>query len=72
MIMCVFYRYVKAEYLKQLEMMAPEYLAEEYKALTDQNGSVSNVYVKVSPQQATEPSIKVCSESKKEVMILIF
>lgn len=61
-------RYVKAEYLSQLEMMAPEYLTEEYKAVTDQNGSVSNIYLKISPQHSAEPSIKISYESKKEVM----
>lgn len=65
------FRYVKAEYLNQLEVMAPEYLTEEYKAVTDQNGSVSSIYVKVSPQHLADPSIKVSYESKKEVILSV-
>lgn len=58
--------YVKMEYLKQLELMAPEYLAEEYKAVTDQDGAISNIYVKVSPFHETQPGIRISFESKRE------
>lgn len=47
--------------------MAPEYLAEEYRALTDQDGSVSSIIIRVSPYHPTEPGVKFCFESKKEV-----
>ncbi|KAF2897768.1 hypothetical protein ILUMI_08399 [Ignelater luminosus] len=58
--------YVKMEYLKQLEIMAPEYLAEEYKALADRDGSVCSSLVKVTPYHPTEPGIRICYESKRE------
>lgn len=59
--------YVKAEYLKQLEAMAPEYLSEEYRAVTDMEGSVCSVYVRVSPFHPSEPGVRVCYDSKREV-----
>lgn len=58
--------YVKAEYLKQVETMAPEYLSEEYKAFTDLDGIVSALIVKVSPHMRTAPGIKYCHESKRD------
>lgn len=47
--------------------MAPEYLAEEYRALTDQDGSVSCIIIRVSPYHPSEPGIKFCLESKRDV-----
>lgn len=63
---CIF-RYVKAEYLRQLQIIAPEYLSECYKAVIDQNGVNCNVILKVSPYDSTEPGLKYCMDSKKEV-----
>lgn len=63
--------YVKMEYLKQLEIMAPEYLAEEYKALADRDGSVCNSLVKVTPYHPSEPGIRICYESKREVCNIV-
>lgn len=63
--------YVKAEYLKQLEMMVPEYLAEEFKAVIDEEGSTSSITIRVSPFHPTEPGIKYCYESKRENFIQI-
>lgn len=57
--------YVKSEYLKQLDIMAPEYLAEEYKAYIDKNGSVSHIVIRISPQ-STDSNIKYCFESKRD------
>lgn len=59
--------YVKAQYLTQFEVMAPEYLAEEYNALMDVNGSILNVHIRVSPFHPTEPGVRICYDSKKEV-----
>lgn len=56
--------YVKAEYLKQFKIMAPEYLAEEFKALTDVDGSVCCVYIRVSPFHPTEPGIRILYDKK--------
>ncbi|VEN64270.1 unnamed protein product [Callosobruchus maculatus] len=58
--------YVKEEYIRQLEIIAPEYLSEVYKAVMDDNGAISSVYIKVSPYHPVEPGIKYCLESKKE------
>ncbi|KAF5274388.1 hypothetical protein FQA39_LY07268 [Lamprigera yunnana] len=58
--------YVKMEYLKQLEVMAPEYLAEEYKAITDVEGVTYTICVKVSPFHPTQPGIRICYESKRD------
>lgn len=55
------------EYLKELDLMAPEYLAEEYKALTDQNGSICDIYVKLTPNNILTPVIQVCYDSKRKV-----
>ena len=60
-------KYVKAEYLKQLDIIAPEYLSEVYKAVTDEDGAVCSVFIKTTPNHPTEPGIKYCMESKKEV-----
>ncbi|GJQ66748.1 hypothetical protein Trydic_g4688 [Trypoxylus dichotomus] len=57
--------FVKAEYLRQLELMVPEYLAEDYKAVTEEDGVISSLIVRVSPF-ATEPGIKYCLETKKD------
>lgn len=62
--------YVKAEYLKQLEVMAPEYLAEDFRAVMDIDGSVCNVYVRVSPFNPTEPGIRISYDTKKEVSLI--
>lgn len=57
--------YVKHEYLKQFDIMVPEYLAEEYKADTEKDGSISNIIVRVEPPSSETP-IKYCFDSKKE------
>lgn len=62
--------YVKATYLKQLDNMAPEYLAEEYKAMTDQDGVTHSITIRVSPYHPTCPGVKYCFDSKKDVSTL--
>lgn len=62
--------YVKAEYLKQLEVMVPEYLAEEYKGLTDEDGSICSIVVRVSPGLPSA-LIKYCFEHKRDVSLNI-
>ncbi|XP_060536188.1 tyrosine-protein kinase hopscotch-like [Cylas formicarius] len=59
--------YVMAEYVKQLDLIAPEYLSEVYKAQIDQDGSLRNILVKVSPSS----NITYCSESKRDEWKLI-
>ncbi|XP_044265655.1 tyrosine-protein kinase hopscotch [Tribolium madens] len=59
-------KYVKAEYLKQLDIIAPEYLSEVYKAVTDEDGVVCAITIKVTPYHPTEPGIKFSSESNKD------
>lgn len=50
--------------------MVPEYLAEEYKAVTEEEGTISSIIVRVSPF-ASESGIKYCLESKKDVRIFL-
>ncbi|XP_018575344.1 tyrosine-protein kinase hopscotch [Anoplophora glabripennis] len=63
--------YVKAEYLRQLQNIAPEYLSECYKAVIDQKGSTCSITIKVSPYDSSEPGLKYCMDSKKEEWYLI-
>ncbi|CAG9813018.1 unnamed protein product [Phaedon cochleariae] len=63
--------YVKAEYIRQLEIIAPEYLSETYRAVIDQDGSICNIIIKVSPYHISEPGVRYCMESKKELWFLI-
>ncbi|XP_031329480.1 tyrosine-protein kinase hopscotch [Photinus pyralis] len=58
--------YVRMEYLKQSSVMAPEYLAEEYKAVTDHNGALTSVIVRVSPFHTPQPGIRYCLDSERE------
>lgn len=63
--------YVKSEYLRQLETIAPEYLSEVYKADMDQEGTICKVIIKVTPHHPTEPGIRYALESKKDVSNLL-
>ncbi|KAG5896415.1 hypothetical protein JTB14_022498 [Gonioctena quinquepunctata] len=63
--------FVKAEYLRQLDIIAPEYLSESFKAVVDQDGSICNIIVNVSPYHSTEPGVRYCMESKKDQWVLI-
>ncbi|KAF5272860.1 hypothetical protein FQR65_LT00456 [Abscondita terminalis] len=58
--------YIKLEYLKQLEALAPEYLAEQYRAISDLDGTICNVCVKVSTLHETSPGIRISCDSKCE------
>jgi hypothetical protein len=62
--------FVKGEYLKQFEEMAPNYLSEEYKALTDKDGCAQTVLIKVNPFHEDQPGIRVQYEGKKEVILI--
>ncbi|KAJ8947274.1 hypothetical protein NQ318_014170 [Aromia moschata] len=57
--------YVKAEYLKQLENIAPEYLSETYKAVLEQDGDACNVILTLSPHDSAKPGLKYYMEGKK-------
>nr|XP_022913814.1 tyrosine-protein kinase hopscotch [Onthophagus taurus] len=57
--------YVKEQYLKQLDRMVPEYLAEEYKVMMDDRESIIEVIIKTS-QHAEEPGINYTSLSKND------
>ncbi|XP_044747142.1 tyrosine-protein kinase hopscotch [Coccinella septempunctata] len=70
--------FVKDEYLNQLNILAPDYLSETYKAATEQDGSVLNILVKISPPNSCLESdgtnlavLKYCIENKKEKWQLI-
>jgi len=62
--------FVKGEYLKQFEEMAPNYLSEEFKALTDEDGCVQTILVKVNPFHEEQPGIRFRYDGKKEVIFL--
>ena len=61
--------YVKSEYLKQFGDMAPNYLSEEFKALTDEDGCVYNVLLRVNPFHEEHPGIVMLYDGKKEVRL---
>ncbi|KAJ8985905.1 hypothetical protein NQ317_010662 [Molorchus minor] len=63
--------YVKAQYLKQLDNIAPEYLSETYKAILD-HGDVSSIVIKLSPFDQDKPGInlKYFTEAKKEWQVI--
>jgi len=63
--------FVKGEYLKQFEEIAPNYLSEEYKALMDEDGCVHSILLKVCPFHEKQPGIRVQCNGKKEVMCCI-
>lgn len=67
--------FVKEEYLKQLNIISPEYLAESYKAVTDHDGSVFSILLKIIPGNdnlnSGIPELKYCFENKSEDWILI-
>ncbi|XP_046997738.1 tyrosine-protein kinase hopscotch [Schistocerca americana] len=58
--------YVKGEYLKQFEEMAPNYLTEEYKALMDEGGSIVAVWMKINPFHKEMPGISFRYDGKKQ------
>ncbi|KAL1488030.1 hypothetical protein ABEB36_015403 [Hypothenemus hampei] len=59
--------YIKSEYLNQLDFIAPEYLAETYRATTDIEGRQSLIIIKVPPPHVKDPHIKYCIESRREL-----
>lgn len=60
-------KYVKAEYLKQLDIIAPEYPSEVYKVLTEEDGAVCNIYIKITPSHLPAAGLKYSRELKGEV-----
>lgn len=59
--------FVKNQYLKQLESLAPNYLCEDYKAFIDEGGTVIGVKINVNPYDKEYPGIKFMYDGKKEV-----
>lgn len=59
--------YVKGVYVNQFEDMAPNYLTEEFKSLTDEGGIVYKINLSVNPFHKTQPGVWICVEGKKEV-----
>nr|CAD7393039.1 unnamed protein product [Timema cristinae] len=58
--------YVKGEYLKQFEDMAPNYPSEEFKALTDEAGILRTILLKVTPFNEEQPGVSYRYDNKKE------
>ncbi|XP_030744957.1 tyrosine-protein kinase JAK2 isoform X2 [Sitophilus oryzae] len=64
--------FVKAQYMTQLDIIAPDYLFESYKAVTDLDGQHPySITVQVAPFDKVEPGLKYCLESKKNQWTLI-
>lgn len=59
--------YVKNQYLKQLEDLAPNYLCEEYRAFVDEGGVVKGVKILVNPYDKEFPGIKFLYDGQKKV-----
>lgn len=59
--------YVKGQYLKQFEDMAPNYLTEEYRAETDESGCTRNIFIRINPFHKEIPGISYRYDVKKEV-----
>lgn len=51
--------------MRQLDIIAPDYLSETYKALIEQDGVICNIYLKVS-----HLGVYYSVESKKDVRIM--
>nr|XP_018902060.1 PREDICTED: tyrosine-protein kinase hopscotch [Bemisia tabaci] len=58
--------FIKFAYLEQFDELAPNYLAEEYVAQTDDGGTTKNVTIIVYPFSREHPGIRMCFEGKKE------
>lgn len=50
--------------MRQLDNIAPEYLSEQYKALIEHDGVISNIYLKVS-----HLGVLYATESRKDVSV---
>lgn len=59
--------FVKDQYLKQLEALAPSYLSEEYKAFADEGGTIRGINIHINPYEKEYPGIKYLSDGQKEV-----
>lgn len=59
--------FVKSVYIKRFEEMAPNYLTEEFKALTDEAGVVYKINLSVNPFHKNLPGIWTSVEGKKDV-----
>jgi len=62
---------IKEGYLEQFNSIAPDYLEEEYKTLYNENGSVLNVTFRVNPFHSEMPGVRMCTENRKEVCLVI-
>ncbi|CAG9764694.1 unnamed protein product [Ceutorhynchus assimilis] len=63
--------FVKAQYINQLDLIAPEYLSETYKAMTDLDGTLATIVIKISPPHIKDPGIRYCLEAKKDQWTLM-
>lgn len=66
LIKCLF-RFVKAEYMRQLDIIAPDYLSESYKAQVEKDGVISNIQLKVS-----HIGVYYATELRKDVSVIIY
>uniref|UniRef100_A0A1B6DNP3 non-specific protein-tyrosine kinase n=2 Tax=Clastoptera arizonana TaxID=38151 RepID=A0A1B6DNP3_9HEMI len=59
--------YVKKEYLKQFEDLAPNYLCEEFTASIDEANSIRPIVLKVNPYDKDFPGVKYLHDSQKQI-----
>lgn len=57
------------EYLKQLELLAPNYLSEEYIVQIQIENSIFQSKLHVMPFHKDQPGLRLYSEKQKEVII---
>ncbi|XP_066255438.1 tyrosine-protein kinase hopscotch-like isoform X2 [Euwallacea similis] len=58
--------FLKSQYLGELDLIAPEYLSETYRALIDVEGRSCFITIKVTPPNVPDSGVKYCWESKRD------
>ncbi|XP_046399545.1 tyrosine-protein kinase JAK2 [Ischnura elegans] len=59
-------RLIKAEYLTKFENIAPNYMIETYKAVTEYDGEPCHISIKINPYDSEMPGILFCIRGTKE------
>ncbi|XP_066257100.1 tyrosine-protein kinase hopscotch-like [Euwallacea similis] len=57
--------FLKSQYLGEVDLIAPEYLSETFKAVIDVDGRSCYIIVKVTPPHVPNSGVKYCWESKR-------
>ncbi|XP_071446998.1 tyrosine-protein kinase hopscotch [Hetaerina americana] len=62
--------YIKGEYLSQFEGIAPNYMIETYKAVTDYEGAPCHISLTVNPYHSDMPGVLFSTSGTKEWQLL--